>query len=52
MATTHSSENASQTIIAQFESENGEKTGPQLNIPKNISANQLETLLNQLLSNV
>ena len=43
---------AAETIIAQFVSEEGEKVGPQVNLPKNISANQLETLLNQFLSNV
>jgi hypothetical protein len=42
----------SATVIAQFVSEAGENAGPQLNLPKDVSANQLETLLNQLLTNV
>lgn len=41
----------STTAIAQFVSDEGVKAGPPLDIPLGISTKQLETLLNELLSN-
>ena len=40
------------TIIAQFVSETGDKTGSQLNIPEDTTPAQLEILVNHLLTNV
>jgi hypothetical protein len=45
-------ESSGPTIIAQFVTEQGEKTGSQLNIPLNTTTSQLEMLVNHLLSNV
>lgn len=42
----------SETVIAQFKTEDGESTGPPLQIPLNASSSQLETLINHLLKNV
>lgn len=39
------------TVIAQFETAEGERTGPQLDIPLNTTANQLQLIINQLLNN-
>lgn len=44
-------ENESSNIIGVLESEEGELAGPSLSFPTNITANQLQYLLNQLLSN-
>ncbi|KAI9146507.1 WD40-repeat-containing domain protein [Paraphysoderma sedebokerense] len=47
---TESSETA-KSIIAQFKSADGESTGPPLNLPINVTPEQLEHLLNKLLDN-
>ncbi|KXZ41140.1 hypothetical protein GPECTOR_735g893 [Gonium pectorale] len=39
------------SIIIQFQSSNGDDTGPQLDIPHNVTPAQLEVLLNGLLNN-
>lgn len=41
-----------QTIVAQFQTEDGESTGPPLNLPADVNPEQLELLLNQLLQQV
>ena len=43
---------ASQNVIAQFKSVDGESTGPPLNLPVNATPDQLEMLLNQLMNTV
>ena len=40
------------TVIVQFKSQDGDVSGPQLEMPIDASIEQLEGLLNQLLSNV
>jgi ribosome assembly protein 4 len=42
---------ASASLIAQFESAEGERAGPQLDVPLDITSAQLQAILNQLLSN-
>ncbi|CAM0142958.1 ribosome assembly [Umbelopsis sp. WA50703] len=39
-----------QNVIAQFKSIDGETTGPPLNLPVNVTPDQLEMLLNQLMN--
>lgn len=39
-------------IVAQFKSADGDVTGPPLNLPGDVSPEQLELLLNQLLNQV
>ncbi|GLC40463.1 hypothetical protein PLESTB_001572700 [Pleodorina starrii] len=39
------------SVIVQFQSSNGDDTGPQLDIPHNVTPMQLEVLLNGLLNN-
>eukprot|EP01104_Vermistella_antarctica_P012122 TRINITY_DN3455_c0_g1_i1.p1 TRINITY_DN3455_c0_g1~~TRINITY_DN3455_c0_g1_i1.p1 ORF type:complete len:489 (+),score=18.48 TRINITY_DN3455_c0_g1_i1:60-1469(+) len=39
------------TVIAQFQSEEGEKTGQPISIPANITAEQLHLLINDILDN-
>lgn len=41
-----------QSVIAQFKSVDGESTGPPLNLPVNVTPDQLEMLLNQLMNTV
>lgn len=41
-----------QNVIAQFKSVDGESTGPPLNLPVNVTPDQLEMLLNQLMNTV
>jgi hypothetical protein len=41
-----------QNVIAQFKSIDGETTGPPLNLPVNVTPDQLEMLLNQLMNTV
>lgn len=40
------------TVVAQFKSPEGDVSGPALNLPANATPEQLELLLNNLLSNV
>ncbi|CAO3632863.1 unnamed protein product [Cunninghamella blakesleeana] len=37
-----------QKVVAQFKTEDGESTGPPLNLPADVTPEQLELLLNQL----
>ena len=39
-------------VVAQFKSADGESTGPPLNLPADVTPEQLELLLNQLLEQV
>lgn len=43
---------AEPTIIANFKSADGISAGPSLNLPVNVTPEQLEMILNQILSNV
>lgn len=40
------------TIVAQFQTVEGEPTGPQLDLPVDLTPEQLQLLINELLKNV
>ena len=49
---TFDEQSETQTIIAQFVTNDGKTTGSQLELPVNTSSTQLEAIINHLLSNV
>jgi ribosome assembly protein 4 len=41
-----------QQVVAQFKNSDGENVGPPLNLPSDVTPDQLHLLLNQILENV